>query len=80
LYVARTPERDRLRTEFKELGISTDVYWPETPHLQPAFADLGYGKESLPVTERLCDEVVSLPMFPELTEAEVERVCEALRG
>jgi dTDP-3-amino-3,4,6-trideoxy-alpha-D-glucose transaminase len=80
LYVARTQERDRLRAEFKDRNISTDVYWPETPHLQPAFADLGYRKGSLPVTERLCDEVVSLPMFPELTADEVERVCSALRG
>jgi dTDP-3-amino-3,4,6-trideoxy-alpha-D-glucose transaminase len=80
LYVARTPERDRLRTEFKAQNISTDVYWPETPHLQPAFANLGYGKGSLPVTERLCDEVVSLPMFPELTDEEVGRVCSALRA
>jgi len=80
LYVAATPERDRLRAEFKEQNIWTDVYWPETPHLQPAFADLGYGRGSLPVTERLCDEVVSLALFPEMTEEEVTRVCEALRN
>lgn len=80
LYVARTPERDRLRSEFKERNISTDVYWPETPHLQPAFAHLGYGPGSLPVTEALCHEVVSLPLFPEMTAEEVERVCDALRS
>jgi dTDP-4-amino-4,6-dideoxygalactose transaminase len=80
LYVACTPERDRLRAEFKDLGISTDVYWPETPHLQPAFASLGYGPGSLPVTEGLCDEVVALPLFPEMTDDEVARVCTALRS
>jgi dTDP-4-amino-4,6-dideoxygalactose transaminase len=80
LYVACTPERDRLRAEFKEKGISTDVYWPETPHLQPAFAHLGYTAGSLPVTEALCNEVVSLPLFPEMTDEEVSRVAEALKA
>ena len=48
---------------------------------KPAFAHLGYGRGSLPVTERLCDEVITLPMFPELGRREVERViaaCESL--
>ncbi len=58
---------------------TTDVHWPEPPHLQPAFAHLGYGRGSLPVTESLCDEVLTLPMFPEMSEAEVDRVCGVLR-
>jgi dTDP-4-amino-4,6-dideoxygalactose transaminase len=74
LYVAVTPDRDELRTALKELGVSTDVYWPEPLHLQPAFAHLGYSPGSLPVSEALCDGVVALPMFPEMTDDEVERV------
>ena len=88
LYVVRTREREALRRALGEAGIASDVHWPEPPHLQPAFASLGYGRGSpstgsgrrLPVTERLCDEVLTIPMFPELTDAEVERICAALRA
>jgi dTDP-4-amino-4,6-dideoxygalactose transaminase len=80
LYVVRVPDRDRLRQALSEAGVGSDVHWPEPPHLQPAYEGLGYGKGSLPVTERLCDEVLSLPMYPELTDAEVDRVCKALRS
>lgn len=79
LYVLRSPRREHTRQVLAEAGVSTDVHWPEPPHLQPAFAQLGYGPGSLPVTERLCDEVITLPMFPELTDDEVIRVCEALK-
>jgi dTDP-4-amino-4,6-dideoxygalactose transaminase len=79
LYVLRSPRRDETRRALAEAGITTDVHWPEPPHLQPAFASLGYRPGSLPVTEMLCDEVITLPMFPELTDAEVDRVCDALR-
>jgi dTDP-3-amino-3,4,6-trideoxy-alpha-D-glucose transaminase len=79
LYVLRSPRRDHTRSILAEAGIATDVHWPEPPHLQPAFAHLGYGPGSLPVTERLCAEVITLPMFPELTDDEVDRVCEALK-
>jgi dTDP-4-amino-4,6-dideoxygalactose transaminase len=78
LYVVLSPRRDETRKALADAGIATDVHWPEPPHLQPAFAHLGYGRGSLPVTERLCDEVITLPMFPELTDAEVDRVCDAL--
>lgn len=80
LYVARAAQRQELRQALHEAGIASDVHWPEPPHLQPAFAQLGYARGSLPVTERLCQEVVTLPMFPEMTEEEVARVCAALRA
>jgi dTDP-4-amino-4,6-dideoxygalactose transaminase len=79
LYVVRTQKREELRACLAEAGISTDVHWPEPPHLQPAYVHLGYGEGSLPVTERLCNEVVTVPMFPEMTDEEVERVAETLR-
>ncbi len=78
LYVVLTKHRDAFRQTLSEAGIATDVHWPEPPHLQPAFADLGYAVGSLPITERLCNEVVTLPMFPELTDDEVTRICEVL--
>ena len=78
LYVVRTAERDRLRAALTEAAIDTDVHWPEPLHVQPGFAGLGYGRGSLPVTEQLCDQVVTLPMFPELSDAEVGRICETL--
>jgi dTDP-4-amino-4,6-dideoxygalactose transaminase len=79
LYVVASPQRNALAAALKEAAISTDVAWPEPPHLQPAYEDLGYPRGSLPVTERLCDEVLSIPMFPELTDEEMERVCATLR-
>jgi dTDP-4-amino-4,6-dideoxygalactose transaminase len=79
LYVLATPRRDALRAELRARSIDSDVHWPEPPHLQPAFAGLGYGRGSLPITERLCGEVLTLPMFPEMSEAEVDRVCGVLR-
>ncbi|HEY7269145.1 MAG TPA: DegT/DnrJ/EryC1/StrS family aminotransferase [Dehalococcoidia bacterium] len=78
LYVLATPHRDALRAQLDAQDIASDIHWPEPPHLQPAFAALGYGAGSLPVTERLCTEVLTLPMFPEMTDGEVDRVCAVL--
>jgi dTDP-4-amino-4,6-dideoxygalactose transaminase len=80
LYVVRSDRRDAFREALKDAGIGSDVHWPEPPHLQPAFESLGYGRSSLPVTERLCEQVVTIPMFPELKDAEVERICEAMHA
>jgi dTDP-4-amino-4,6-dideoxygalactose transaminase len=79
LYVVRSPNRDGLRQALSDANIASDVHWPEPPHVQPAYDHLGYVRGSLPVTERLCDEVLSLPMFPELTDGEVSRVCDVLQ-
>jgi dTDP-4-amino-4,6-dideoxygalactose transaminase len=80
LYVVLCPQREALRQHLARQDIGSDVHWPEPPHLQPAYTGLGYGSGSLPVTEQLCREVLSLPMFAEMTDAEVERVCQALRS
>ncbi len=79
LYVVATPSREEVRRALDAKAIASDVHWPEPPHLQPAFANLGYRRGSLPVTESLCTEVLSLPMFPEMTDDEVDRVCQVLR-
>ena len=70
--------RDWLKQQLQEAGVSTIIYYPIPIHRQPAYADLGYGPGSLPVTERLCSEVLSLPIFPELSEAQQQRVIEVL--
>jgi dTDP-4-amino-4,6-dideoxygalactose transaminase len=72
--------RDWLQAQLRELGIHTIIYYPIPIHRQPAYAALGYGPGSLPITERLCSEVLSLPIFPELGEARQEAVIAALRG
>ncbi len=70
--------RDWLKQQLQEAGVSTIIYYPIPIHRQPAYAALGYGPGSLPVTERLCAEVLSLPIFPELSLAQQQRVVEAL--
>ncbi|MFM7312167.1 MAG: DegT/DnrJ/EryC1/StrS family aminotransferase, partial [Cyanobium sp.] len=71
--------RDWLQQQLREAGVNTIIYYPIPIHRQPAYADLGYGPGSLPVTERLCTEVLSLPIFPELTGEQQERVITVLR-
>ena len=79
IYTVRCPDRDALQAYLKEKGISTAVYYPVPLYRQPAYKHLRYRKEDFPVTEKACQEVLSLPMFPELTEKEVAYVCENIR-
>jgi dTDP-4-amino-4,6-dideoxygalactose transaminase len=72
--------RDWFKQQLQDAGVSTIIYYPIPIHRQPAYAQLGYGPGSLPVTERLCSEVLSLPIFPELSEPQQQRVIEALRS
>jgi dTDP-4-amino-4,6-dideoxygalactose transaminase len=80
-YVARIPDgkRDALRQHLSERGIGTGVHYPVPIHLQEASAFLGYRQGDFPVTERLANEVVSLPMYAELTDAQVETVAGAVK-
>lgn len=83
LYVVTLPDRarrDALRAHLAAAGIGCDIHYPTPAHLQPAFAGLGYGPGSLPVTEDLAGRILSLPLFPELTRTEVEQVAAAVRG
>ncbi len=72
--------RDWLKHQLQEAGVTTIIYYPIPIHRQPAYAHLGYEPGSLPVTERLCAEVLSLPIFPELSSVQQQQVIEVLRG
>jgi dTDP-4-amino-4,6-dideoxygalactose transaminase len=71
--------RDWLKQQLQEAGVSTIIYYPIPIHRQPAYAHLGYGPGSLPITERLCAEVLSLPIFPELSDEQQDTVIHQLR-
>jgi dTDP-4-amino-4,6-dideoxygalactose transaminase len=77
-YVIRSSERDSLRQRLTEAGIGTGVHYPIPVHLQPAARGLGYARGDLPHTEAAASEVLSLPMFPELSEAQLTYVSEAV--
>jgi len=79
LYVARVPERERFQRTMAEQGISTLIHYPLPIHRQPAYAQLAEGPVALGTSERLAKEIVSLPIWPDLTAAEVEAVCGAAR-
>jgi dTDP-4-amino-4,6-dideoxygalactose transaminase len=74
LFVIRTNRRDVVRTDLAHLGVSTGIHYPIPIHLQPAYADLGHRRGDFPVTEQAADEILSLPMYPELTEDAIARV------
>ena len=71
--------RDEVRRRLQQLGISSMVYYPLALHLQPVYKILGYQAGQLPVTEQICHEVLSLPMFPELSFEEQQQVVYALK-
>jgi dTDP-4-amino-4,6-dideoxygalactose transaminase len=78
LYVIRHPERDRLRKKLSDEGIPTGVYYPTPLHLQPCYRSLGYREGECPVAEHAAREVLALPMYPEMTSAQVQRVVKFL--
>lgn len=77
LYVVRHPGRDQLAEALGARGIETLVHYPIPVHLQAAYADLGYGKGSLPVTEQVAQEILSLPLYYGLTDEQVALVADA---
>jgi dTDP-4-amino-4,6-dideoxygalactose transaminase len=80
LYVIRTPRRDALKAWLAEQGISTGIHYPVPIHLQEAYRDLGYRRGDFPVTEAYADQILSLPMYPELTADVVELISSAVRA
>lgn len=78
LYVVRTPRRDALRTHLAAAGVASEVHYPIADHLQPVRAGLGQAP-GLPVSEAACGEVLTLPCFPALSDAQVARVIDVVR-
>jgi dTDP-4-amino-4,6-dideoxygalactose transaminase len=80
LFVVRHPNRDRLAAYLRERGIASGIHYPLPLHLQPALACLGHKEGDFPVTEAAAKEILSLPMFPELKQADADRVVAAVRS
>ena len=78
IFTIRTQERVRVRALLHDRGIETGVHYPVPLHLQPCYAALGLREGSFPEAESAAREVLSLPLYPEMTEAEVDTVSEAV--
>lgn len=78
LYVIRTPRRDQLLEFLKAHGVEGGIHYPVPLHLQPAYAELGYRRGDLPVTEAVADTCLSLPLYPEMSTAQQDRVVELI--
>ncbi len=79
LYVIRTQDRTGLQGSLKAAGIGTGIHYPIPLHLQKAYRSLGYAQGDFPVTERVASEILSLPMYPQLSRYEQENVAQVVR-
>jgi dTDP-4-amino-4,6-dideoxygalactose transaminase len=79
-YTIRVERRDELQAHLKGMGIGSAVYYPLPLHLQPCFAYLGYRKGAFPESERASEQVLSLPIFPELTSGQLDEVVGTVRA
>ena len=80
VYTIKARDRDKLVLFLEQNGITTQIYYPIPLHLQKAYRQLGYKEGDLPVTEKLSKEVLSLPMYPELTEEQIRFVVEKIKS
>lgn len=78
-YVIRVQQRDDLLAHLKAQGVGASIHYPIPLHRQPAYLNMGYGDVSLPVTEEAADEILSLPMYPELTDEQIHYVVEQIK-
>jgi dTDP-4-amino-4,6-dideoxygalactose transaminase len=78
-YVVQVPQRDHLRMRLEQEGIGTNIHYPTPIHLQPACAKYGSGRGALPVTEAVSQRILSLPMYPELTDEQIQLVINAVK-
>jgi len=80
IYAIRTQNRDALISALSRKGISCGIHYPMPIHLQRAYKSLGYQTGNFPVAEKCAEQLVSLPMFPELSREQIERVCQEIRA
>jgi dTDP-4-amino-4,6-dideoxygalactose transaminase len=80
VYPVRLPQRDAWRARLLELGVQTGIHYPIPVHLQPAYRDLGYEAGEFPVAEAVARDILSLPIYPEMTETQVEEVAGVIRA
>lgn len=78
VYAIRVADRDRVRSQLLDAGVATNIHYPRPVHLQPAYAYLGYTSGSFPISEGYAAETLSLPIFPEMTAAQIDAVVEAV--
>jgi dTDP-4-amino-4,6-dideoxygalactose transaminase len=78
IYAVRSADRDGLQKSLQAAGVQTGLHYPIPVHLQPAYADLGYKVGDFPHSEAAAREVLSLPMFAELTSSQLETVAAAV--
>ena len=79
LYVVRTPDRHEMQNNLKAAGIGTGIHYPVPLHLQQAYRGLGYHEGDFPITESVASEILSLPMYPQLTDSQQVKVVHALK-
>ncbi len=79
LYVIRTQNRDGLQAQLKERGIGTAIHYPTPVHLQPFFMTNGQPRGTFPVAEKLCSDILSLPMYPEMTDDQIKFVASEIK-
>ena len=78
VYSIRAPERDALRKTLQDNGVQSGIHYPIPVHMQKAYEEFGFAEGDLPITERAAKEQLSLPMFAEVTEAQIQAVCRVI--
>lgn len=79
VYSVLVEKRDELAAALKKNGIQTSIYYPRPLHLQECFQELGYKKGDFPVAEKICNQILALPIYPEITRDEVDYVCQCIK-
>jgi dTDP-4-amino-4,6-dideoxygalactose transaminase len=79
VYNILSEKREELAAYLKDNGIQTSIYYPRPLHMQECFQDLGYKKGDFPVSEKISKQILALPIYPEITKAEVDYVCECIK-
>ena len=80
LFVVRSSQRDAIQEKLEKLGVQTQIHYPIPPHLQDAYAELGYEEGSFPIAEKMANEVFSLPVGPQMSDEQVEQVVMAVKA